>query len=425
MTNPPQLFAVDPNRSFLEGKLGPVFLCSADGQLTLRRMLPGETVVVGSSPEVEVRMVSTASRHALLRHTGSAIEVTDLGTESGTHYFGARIDRALARPPFSLSLGGVELDARTAPGADRDVSAPPLPGVIGDSEPMRKLASRVRRYAAVGVPVLVRGQTGVGKDLVARSLHELSPFRRGPFVVINAATISRELAESELFGHQKGAFTGASSARKGAFRQADEGTLFIDEIAALGLDVQAKLLRVVEDGAVRPLGTEETFPVRVRLVVATCEPLESMIDAGVFREDLYERLAVGVLDVPALHERPSDIPLLARHLLAVSGFPTKIAQQALAILATRIYRGNVRELRNILVQAALRTNGVIEAEDVRTVLLERSESRRRLSSVEAAHILEVCEGNMSKAARQARIPRSTLRGLLARSPLSPRLTLGL
>jgi DNA-binding NtrC family response regulator len=325
---------------------------------------------------------------------------------------------------IDLGVDGPTLEIVRAP-SPNGASPPsaPLPDVVGDSDVMRALAERVRRYAKIKLPVLVRGESGVGKDLVARALHTLGPRRGAPFVAINAATISRELAESELFGHVRGAFTGAVNDRRGAFREAHGGTLFIDEIGALAAEIQAKLLRVVEDGVVRPLGAEVRTPVDVRLIAATCEPLERMVDDGRFREDLYERLAVCVASVPPLHERPDDIPAIARTLLASSGFACRISANAMGMLVSRRYRGNVRELRNILVQCAVRsTTGIIEAEHVQAVVAERSASRRRLSPIEAVHALEVCEGNASRAARIVRVPRSTLRDLVGRAqnrPVSP------
>ena len=376
--------------------LGAVLIRSPSRELLLR---PGERTTLGQ---------------LLFEHVEHAVEVRELDSSAGLRVFGARVAAALVRPPTIVEGDGSTFTVVSAPSLGHEV-AKPLPGLIGKSSPMLRLSAQVRRYAAVSLPVLLRGESGTGKDIVARALHDLSP-RQGPFVAINAATISRDLAESELFGHNRGAFTGATSDRRGAFREAHGGTLLIDEIAALGLEIQAKLLRVVEDGMVRPLGGERSHAVDVRLVVATCEPLEEMVDARRFREDLYERLAVCIAFVPSLGERPEDIPLLAEHLLKTCALEREIAPQALHLLMSRRYRGNVRELRNVLAQAALRTDtGRIEAAHVSAVFEERDVGRRRVSPAEAQSLLEAYDGNISAVARHAKLPRSTLRDLLRRN----------
>src|SRR5262245_2650680 len=162
-----------------------------------------------------------------------------------------------------------------------------LPGMIGRAPAMLRLGALVQKVASLSVPTLVRGESGSGKELVARAIHALSARSEGPFVAINAATLEGDLAASALFGHSRGAFTGASQERQGAFRRADGGTLFIDEVGSLPLKVQAALLRVVEEGAVRPLGDDRVVAADVRIVAATCEPLEAMVDRGQFRTDLY------------------------------------------------------------------------------------------------------------------------------------------
>lgn len=381
---------------------GAIFLRAEPDDEVLLRLCPGESRVLEG-----VRLSHEGDRVTLARVEAGAV----------LRVFGATVPEASLAPPCMVELGalrGMLVSAPRLEAEERELPAP-LPGLVGASRPMLALSRQVRRFALVGLPLLLRGESGTGKDLVARAAHELGPRRKGPFVAINAATISRDLAESELFGHVRGAFTGAVAERRGAFREAHGGTLLIDEIAALGADVQAKLLRVVEDGMVRPLGGEGRHAVDVRLVVATCEPLEQMVEAGRFREDLYERLAVCVVAVPPLHERPEDIPALAAHLLRANGLERVLPPATLHLLMSRRYRGNVRELRNVLAQAALRAAGrVLDAEHVVEVLEARAAARRRVSPVEAAHWLEACEGNVSAAARRARLPRSTLRDLLRR-----------
>lgn len=350
------------------------------------------------------------------RHLGAEIELED---RSGPNLslFEARFTRVMVRPPCALTIdsGRTTLELENVLDEDGAAVAAPLPGIVGSSRPMRELAFRIRRFAKVALPVLIRGESGVGKDLVARALHLLGRPNM-PFHAINAATISKELAESELFGFHRGAFTGAVRDRLGAFREANGGTLFIDEIGSLALDVQAKLLRAVEEGVVRPLGGELRVPVDVRLVVATCEPLERMVDTGAFRADLYERLAVCIATVPPLHHRAADVPEIARTLLRSMGFGVRLSSGALRVLSSRRYRGNVRELRNVIAQSALRTTtNVIETEHVQATLAEREGDRRPLTPHEASMLLDRCDGNLSRAAREARLPRSTLRDLVARA----------
>jgi len=374
----------------------------------------GEELVLGSSLAADVRIgeATVSSRHCRVAHAGRAIDVTDLGSRNGVRIGGLRVERASLVVGSSFELGRTSV--RIELGAATSAEGPPLPQLVGTSRPMRRLAAAVRRAAPLRLPVLLRGESGTGKDLVAKAIHDESLRGGKPFVILNAATISRELAESELFGHVRGAFTGAVRDRRGAFREAHQGTLFLDEIAALPLEVQAKLLRVVEEGIVRPLGAEVGQAVDVRLVAATCEPLEEMVAERRFRADLYERLAVCVIGVPPLRDRAEDIPLLARHLMAVSELGAReLSASALAVLRAQRWAGNVRELRNVIVQAAVRADGPILAEHVTAVLDERASSvRRRISPEDAVRLFEQEGRNVSAAARRAALPRSTMRDLL-------------
>jgi DNA-binding NtrC family response regulator len=379
-------------------------------------LAPGGEIVLGTAREAGAGTVriddgAISARHCRVRHTGSAIVVEDLGSRNGVRVSGARVPRA------TLELGGAFEIGRTRvrvdPAVQRAERDRPLDGVIGGSAAMLRMASSVRKIAALRLPVLLRGESGTGKDLVARAVHDESPRAARPFVAINAATISRELAESELFGHQRGAFTGAVRDRRGAFREATGGTLFLDEIASLSLEVQAKLLRVVEEGMVRPLGAESSTPVDVRLVVATCEPLERMVKERLFRADLYERIAVCVVQVPALRERTEDIPALARHLLKTSELGAReLSPGAIGVLREQSWSGNVRELRNVVVQAALRAGGRVQAEHVIEAIAERAPAKRRLEPDDAARIFAETGNNQSAAARRAGVPRTTMRDLL-------------
>ena len=402
--------------------LATVWLRVEDGALEGVRagrvpLAPGAELVLGSGPaaDVHLRDATVSGRHCRAVHRGGWVEVTDLGSRNGVRVGGVRVQRASLDPGgcFELGRSTVRVDAaRVVPSTEE---GPPLRLLVGRSRPMRQLAASVRKVARLRLPVLIRGESGTGKDLVARAIHEESARAGRPFVALNAAAVVRELAESELFGHRRGAFTGALRERRGAFQEANGGTLFLDEIAALSVEVQAKLLRAVEEGVVRPLGGEATVPVDVRLLVATCEPLEALIADRLFRPDLYERLAVCRVQVPALRERAEDIPLLTRHLLDASEIGAcELSPGALAALRAHRWPGNVRELRNVLVQAALRVSGGrVLPEDITAVLAERAPPlRRRVTPVDALRVYEQVGGNISAAARRAEVPRSTMRDLL-------------
>ncbi len=243
--------------------------------------------------------------------------------------------------------------------------------LIGSGPAMRRVFETVRKVAATDLTVLIRGDSGTGKELVAEALHQHSARSEKAFVAVNCAAISRELVESELFGHEKGAFTGADARRAGRFESADGGTIFLDEIGDMAPETQAKVLRVLQERSFERVGGTRALQVDVRVVAATHRDLEAEVKAGRFREDLYYRLKVVEIALPALRERPEDLPALAtRFLEQVAtrlGRPAKaLAGDAVAALARHAWPGNVRELRNVLEQAAVLAAGdAIEASDLR------------------------------------------------------------
>jgi transcriptional regulator with GAF, ATPase, and Fis domain len=231
-----------------------------------------------------------------------------------------------------------------------------LPGMIGSSAPMRDVYRLVRLVARRDTTVLVTGETGTGKELVAEAVHALSPRSRNPFVVVNCAAIPEALLEAELFGHARGAFTGAVQSRLGRIHLAQGGTLFLDEIGELPLAMQAKLLRFLQSGEVQRLGSADVHRVDVRVVCATNAALAELVEAKQFRMDLYYRLSVFPVRLPPLRERMEDIPLLARHFLRqlaeeMGGRPKHLSDAALAVLRTRRWSGNVRELQHAMERA--------------------------------------------------------------------------
>jgi DNA-binding NtrC family response regulator len=260
----------------------------------------------------------------------------------------------------------------------------------------------------------VNGESGTGKEGIALSLHTLGPRRDKRFVAINAGGLPRELIESELFGHERGAFTGANVTRRGVFEQATGGTLFLDEIGELPLDLQARLLRVLETGEIRRLGAERTLAVDVRLVCATHRDLPAMVAEGSFRQDLYYRVARLVLQVPALRSRLEDVDALASHFLGqiageVGG--RELTSDALVRLRLHDWPGNARELRNVVCAAAADSGAYIEAADIERALVRLGDGARLRGPAGEACRLAVAQysGNKAAAARALGIPRSTLR----------------
>jgi transcriptional regulator with PAS, ATPase and Fis domain len=274
-----------------------------------------------------------------------------------------------------------------------------------------------RAAADPDASILLLGETGVGKGWLARRIHLESPRRERAYVELNCASMTKELVESELFGHVRGAFTGAESSKPGLVEEADGGTLFLDEIAELPLDVQARLLTFLDTEQYRPLGSVATRTVDVRIIAATNADLEEAVRSRTFRADLYHRLAVLPIAIPPLRERLEDLPALAasmlRELCECRSAPVEVTPAALASLARYDWPGNVRELRNVLERALVLSHGVIDSFE-RFLPRTETQARRslRLDDVMRAHVLEVLrsvDGNRTIAARRLGIGRSTLK----------------
>jgi len=298
--------------------------------------------------------------------------------------------------------------------------------LIGQSLAMREVHKRIGMAAAADAPVLVTGETGTGKELIARALHRASHRASGPFVAVNCAAIPSELIESELFGHRKGAFSGATADRNGHIREADSGVLFLDEIGDMPLAMQAKLLRVLQEGEVMPLGGSRTIKVDIRLVAATHRDLPDMVERGEFRRDLFYRLNIIPIDVPPLRARVADIIPLAEHFLNAEQATAKsLAQDAAQRLITHAWPGNVRELKNVIERCQVLVRGsTIRAADLDALLdgasvdggtagqdwlagdLPTAVARLEKAMIERA--LAQAQGNRAEAARQLGIHRPLL-----------------
>jgi two-component system response regulator GlrR len=307
-------------------------------------------------------------------------------------------------------------------------------GIITRSLAVESILGKAKLVAGSDASVLVRGESGTGKELLARAIHKASPRSAKPFVAINCGAIPEQLLESELFGHMRGSFTGAARDYKGLFQAAEGGTVFLDEIGDMPLPLQVKLLRVLQDKEIRPIGTTQTIPVDVRIISATHRNLEEAIKAGSFREDLYYRLNVVSFVLPALSERREDIPVLATHFLnqladrykkPLNGF----ASEAMEILVKSAWPGNVRELYNVVEQAvALSTTSIITPALVDSAMRGQS---AELSSFESARseferdylakLLKITGGNVTQAAKMAKRNRTEFYKLLQRHHLDPKL----
>ena len=338
---------------------------------------------------------------------------------------------------FSSLLGLLLRSDPRAAGLDPQVRTP-----VGRSEPFLALMEQARAAAGTRLSVLVTGESGTGKEAIARLVHEASPRCDGPFVSINCAALPEGLLESELFGARRGAFTGADRDREGVFAAASGGTLFLDEIGDMAATTQARLLRTLQEGTVRPLGSSEELPVDVRIVAATHRDVPGLVREGRFRADLFYRIAVLRLHVPALRDRRADIPLLADHLLArlrgEAGIPpVTLSDAARAVLAHQHWPGNVRELEAVLARAALRAcDGRIEPRHLDSLVSRGPGGRRGATGGDAsdealertmvASALQECGGSITLAARRIGWTRQKLYrrvralGLDQPSPSEPR-----
>lgn len=335
--------------------------------------------------------------------------VRDTASKNGTYLNGYEVVEAEIRPPAWLMLGDTSIRIER----DIDKGNSSGLGLIGKSEAMQQLRIAIARFADSSHAILVSGETGTGKELVALALHGQGPRAAMPFETVNCGALPPNLVESELFGHIKGAFTGAVENRVGAFARADRGTLFLDEIGELPLDLQAKLLRVLETYEIRPVGADKSLRVDVRVIAATHRDLRTLVKEGKFREDLFHRLGVLRVSTPPLRDRREDIPLLVGHFLekyAPAGQVVTLSAEAEQALSKYSFPGNVRELRNALLRAVVRSGGGQVSADA----LELDDDRPgpdHLDSVEQEALLRVLKesrGDVSKAARRLGIARSTI-----------------
>jgi DNA-binding NtrC family response regulator len=340
------------------------------------------------------------------------------------------------KPPAHVRIGRTQL--KLAPRREAKPSLAPssadrFGALRGKSLAMRTLFATLERLSASDGDVLLLGETGTGKELCARAIHAASARRDGPFVACDLAATTPELIGSELFGHEKGAFTGAEASRKGAFERAHGGTLLLDEIGELSVELQPWLLRVLEHREVKPLGWEAHRAVDVRVIAVTHHDLKARVEAGAFRSDLYHRLAGLCVTVPPLRDRLEDLPQLIEGLLEETGAAdAKLEPATLALLRDYDWPGNVRELKNVIERASSLGREVdvpldsrapparpVEAGDVHALPFKRAKDRLVVAFEKdyVAHLLERCDGNVSRAAKQAGIARVYLQRLMRKHAL--------
>ena len=395
---------------------------------------PAERCAVGSHPSNDLVVDdSTVSRfHCELMIAGGSVRVRDLGSRNGTFAGDLQLADALAAGGTVLRLGNSEIriavDDRETELAIPERAA--FGGLIGESTVMREVFCQLEKIAASDVTVLIEGETGTGKEGVADALHEAGGRVRGPFVVVDCSAIAPNLLESELFGHEPGAFTGATERRIGAFEQASGGTLFLDEIGELPLGLQPKLLRALESREIRRVGGRGPVQCDLRIVAATNRDLRAEVNRGSFRADLYFRLAVVKVALPPLRDRTEDIPLLAEHLLRQIGADVATiagltSPEFVAALAAAPWPGNVRELRNHLERCVVfgerrlpnapaephpagRVDPTLPYEIARRQVIDHFERNYVLGLLDHHH------GNVTAAARSAGLNRAYLYRLLRR-----------
>jgi DNA-binding NtrC family response regulator len=303
---------------------------------------------------------------------------------------------------------------------ERLKSIAPPPQIVGTSPGIERVLHLTTSVSDTDATVLIKGESGTGKELVARAIHTQSPRLNNPLVVVNCGALAEGILESELFGHEKGAFTGAQSRHRGKFELADGGTIFLDEIGTISPRVQVELLRVLEEKVITRLGGQTLISVDFRVIAATNHDLEAMVESGTFREDLYWRLNVFTIEIPPLKERPEDIPLLADHFLehytrAMNRKPMQLSPSALKALQGYSWPGNVRELQNAIERAVVVGSPPhVQAEDLPLRVTDAPEApprRGSLAEVEKAHVLSVLEStqwNITKSAQVLEIDRGTL-----------------
>jgi DNA-binding NtrC family response regulator len=399
-----------------------------------------DPVVVGRDPgaQIVVADAEVSMAHCELRAVTEGILVRDLGSTNGTYVGPFRVHEGVVRTPTTITLGRTSL--LIEPSAEHRVDVGWADGfgpLVGRSPRMRRVFGVLERIAPTPLSVLILGETGTGKEVVAKAIHEASPRARQPFVVVDCGSIPPTLAESILFGHEKGAFTGADQRRKGALAEADGGTLFLDELGELPLELQPKLLRALSEKQVKRVGGSSFEPIDVRVLAATRRDISAEMNAGRFRSDLYFRIAQVRIELPPLRERVGDIPQLVESVCRKAGRPEHTAAVVGWIqqnLAAHDWQGNVRELVNVASVAAMLadTPGAIDdvlaltrepvVDEARAPITAFAEAKRQaLVEFERSYfsaLSDAAVGNVSEMARQSGMERHHVRAYLRKHKIA-------
>jgi len=390
-----------------------------------------QRVLVGTSAACALKLTDpqVSRRHLALEPTRDGLKLVDLGSTNGT-----RVDRVRVRECFLegeefVSLGATALRIEAvAPAGGPAPEATGFGKVFGQSDAMRRLYPLMKRLAQTEVPVIIEGETGTGKEALAEALHEAGPRAKGPFEVFDCTAVPPNLIESELFGHERGAFTGATAQRKGVFELAQGGTLLIDEIGDLDLALQPKLLRALESREVRRVGGDRWLPADVRVIAATRRNLDLEVQAGRFRDDLFHRLAVARIELPPLRDREGDVELLARQFWReLGGDVRQLPEGVLARWRSGEWPGNVRELRNAVArlhalgeeartgEAAPKAAGTLESALSLPFIQARDRVLAEFERRYVERLLEQHGGDVAKAAAASGIGRRYFQKLKART----------
>ncbi len=436
---------LDDTSSYSRQGRGGIFLVikGPDRGETVR--LVDQPISFGSGSTCSLALTdNTVSRKHLEAHLiGDEVMMVDSGSTNGSFLIGAtdsRIEKIAIGFGAEIKLGRTVIKYLPDEEAVSPVPSPlsRFGSIVGGDTKMRQMFTMLQDVAPTNATVLIEGETGTGKELIAEELHNHSTRRDGPFVVFDCGSVPRELIESMLFGHVKGSFTGAIGDRRGAFAEANGGTIFLDEIGEMAIDLQPSLLRVLDKRAVRKVGSNTYEKIDVRVVAATNRDLRSEVAKKAFREDLYYRLAVIRVGVPPLRERGTDIPLLIQHFVNSFGPNLRVSAEDMKVLCSHAWPGNVRELRNVMERACLLAHGeVINLDDalvaeaqspsfgVRTDLPFKEAKGQLVEMFEREYIEDLMKKhkmNLSAASREAQIDRKHLRELIRKYALDSRQT---
>jgi DNA-binding NtrC family response regulator len=396
------------------------------------------TVAVGTAKDNElvIRDPLVSGYHLELRSMDKGIELRDLDSLNGTFVNDVRIVHGFISAGTRIRLGATTLAIEDGGVGARVAERPsPIPGIVGKSAAMQEVAGQLERIAKVNVSVLIRGETGTGKELISRAIHDLGPRKDKPFVVVDCGSMPAQLISSELFGHERGAFTSADRRHIGAFERADGGTIFLDEIGELPLEVQPALLGALERKRFRRVGGDQEIDVDVRVVAATHRDLRSEVNKSGFRSDLYFRLAAARVIIPPLRKRPEDIEPLIKHFVEEMTGVAENPFDATTMEALQRHRwtGNVRELRNVVESALAMGTVTLESPAARASLAslppvapqgevrpykeERGDAVTSFERRYLGRLIDHCHGNASEAARIAKMDRGYLLALLKKHGL--------